>query len=104
MSFNLSIGNHPSQARHPITGKPWFDEQGVYIPLFPDQRSIKLDGFVIAYVSAEGNIAFLAPFENLPPGLKSQALEMVAAEFIEPKNVVAPPKMKVPQPEEDDDE
>jgi len=103
MAFSLTLGNHPSQARHPVTGKPWFDEDGIYVPLFPDQRSIKLDGFVIAYVSADGNIAFLAPFENLPEGCVEEAKTLVAKEFVEPNEVIAPRKFDNPEIEEDDE-
>jgi len=104
MSFNLTIRNHPSQARHPITGKPWFDDDGVYVPMFPDQRAIALDGFVIAYVSESGVIAFLAPFENLPEGCVKKAEALVEKEFKKPTKTIAPPPIKEHEPEEWDDE
>lgn len=93
LMFNLQLTPHPSQARHPVTKQPWFDELGVAVPLFPDQRSIRLDGHIIAYVSEAGNIGFLAPFSRLPDGVKEQAQELVEKEFTKVNQVVAPPEV-----------
>ena len=94
MAFNLTLGNHPSQAIHPATGKPWFDAENKPVPKFPDQRSIRLDGYVIAYVSELGNIAFIAPYSRLPKGVREEAKELVEREFMAVSKIAAPPEQE----------
>ena len=71
MNYQLILANHPAQAR--FAGKPLFDDDGAPIPLFPDQRSIRLDGRVIALVS-QSRLSFIV--EGIPEAIKSQAEQM----------------------------
>ena len=80
MSYSLTIENHPAQARHPFTSEPLVDNDGLPVPLFPDQRSIKLDGRLIAYVSNERKIMFLVPLGKLGV-IAKEAEELVNKEM-----------------------
>lgn len=97
-SYQLTIENHPSQAAHPFTGEPLFDDDGKPVPLFPDQRSIRLDGRVIAYV-ANGNAMFIVPRESLGV-IADEAVELAASIGAEQTHFVPQPK----EPIEVDDE
>lgn len=45
---NITLTNHPAQARHPLTKQPLFEADGVTpVPLFPERRCIRLDGVSI---------------------------------------------------------
>jgi len=77
--YTLTIENHPAQARHPITGKPLF-RAGVPVPLFPDERSVRLDGVVIAYVSDKKNVLFIVPESRLGP-IAAEAVALVEREL-----------------------
>lgn len=58
--MNITLANHPSQARDPDTDQPLFDQNGKPVPLFRDQRSIVVDGKVQAYlVLATGDVQFV---------------------------------------------
>lgn len=91
--MNLEICNHPAQARHPATGKPLFDD-GVPVPLFPNQRAIKLDGYVIAYVSPTLDVFFLGPIEKVGQAVVDAATELVQRELGEPGSVKTPLAME----------
>ena len=78
--YKLTIENHPSQARHPISDEPLFKD-GKPVPLFPDQRSIKLDGTIIAYVNAAGKVMFIMPENKLPGTIADEALDLAASEY-----------------------
>jgi hypothetical protein len=94
--YELTLVNHPSQARHPFTKKPLFDNDDNPVPLFPGQRCVKLDGRSVAYVSEAGNIGFITA--SLPQAIVDDIAAFVKREFIEPKNIV------IPQPIEPDTE
>ena len=36
--MEIEIRNHPAQARHPVTTAPLFDDDGMPVPLFPEER------------------------------------------------------------------
>lgn len=91
----LTIGNHPAQARHPKTKKPLFDSNGQPIPhpLVENQRSLRLDGFVIAYVIPNGDkcrICYLARYQKLPKAISDEAIELVEKEFMPVESVNSP--------------
>jgi hypothetical protein len=49
MQFELR--NHPAIADHPFKkGEKLMDTNGNPVPLFPDQRALYMDGWLIAYV------------------------------------------------------
>lgn len=57
--MQVEIRNHPAQARNPVTDEPLVDAAGKPVPLFPDQRSIYVDGHMVAYAQPKtGNIQF----------------------------------------------
>lgn len=89
--YQLEITNHPAQARHPFSKLPLVDNDGVPVPLFPDQRSIKLDGRIIAYVSEKRNISFLIPLGRLGV-IAKEAEELVANQMGPVPNVNAVPE------------
>lgn len=58
--MNITLENHPSQARDEETDEPLFDAAGKPVPLFRDQRSIVVDGKIQAYlVLATGDVQFV---------------------------------------------
>lgn len=64
-SYKLSVANHPAQKRHPFTGEPMVKD-GQPVPMITNQKAIKLDNFIIAYVMLEtGKICFIQPVERL---------------------------------------
>ena len=75
MSYQLTITNHPAQAKHPFTGEPLFDSDGNPVPLFADQKAIRLDGRVIAYVNAVGKVLFIVP-QNRLGVIAQEAIEL----------------------------
>jgi hypothetical protein len=87
-NYKLTIENHPAQAR--FAGKPLFDDEGRPIPLFPDQRSIRMDGQVVAYVSKD-SVNFI--HSGLPPAIKAQAIELAKAAFGEIETVATVPDL-----------
>lgn len=103
MAYEITLGNHPSQARHPFTNEPLFDNDGVAVPLFPDQRSVMLDGRVIAYVSESRNVQFIYPVETLTQTVVDDArahVEMVFGD-VGKVTIVKPP---VDDPDDDHEE
>jgi hypothetical protein len=96
MTYEITLGNHPSQARHPVTNEPLTDKAGQPVPLFPDQASVKLDGFVIAYVSCNNNVQFLAPFSRLPQQLRDEVVALVENERGPIGKVSAPADVPLP--------
>jgi len=67
MGLNIEVKNHPAQAQNPVTGEPLKDEQGKPVPLFPDERSVWLDGKTVAYIGSPPNypLMFIVPAERL---------------------------------------
>ena len=110
-SYELTIGNHPAQQRHPLTREPLFDEDGNPVPLFPDQRSVKLDGTVIAYVGKnrqgdKWNVCFLHPHKALGV-IAQEACDLVNSELGPVAGSAAPlppPEREEPEIEEPDDD
>lgn len=92
-TYTLTMGNHPAQARHPLSGEPMFDSDGEPVPLFPNERSVRLDGHVIAYVSEAGNIGYRIPSSRLGEAITSEIVELVAKEFKPVKKIASPPEV-----------
>ena len=100
--YQLSIGQHPAQARHPITNEP-LEKDGKPVPLFADQFSIKLDGRIIAYVLPGNRVAFLVAESKLGESIVSESLALVAKELGSVAAHVSPPIMPDIEPDEDDE-
>lgn len=73
--YELTIGNHPAQARHPVTNELLFDNDGVAVPMFPDQKSIRFDGTIVAYV-ANGNLLIIN--SRLPSAIVDEMKDLAA--------------------------
>lgn len=83
MDFELK--NHPAQARHFKTGEPLWDDLGNPVPLFPEQRALYFDGFLIAYIVPDGDgckTLFIVPEERLTKAVVDAAIEYVNAEWL----------------------
>lgn len=96
--FELTIGEHPSRARHPNTGQTMLG-----VPLFPDARGIYLDGVCIGYVSspAEGrNIGLTSPVKLLGQVIVAELRSLVESELGPVGGLAAPPE---PTETDDDD-
>jgi hypothetical protein len=102
-NYQFSIGPHPSQARHPFTNEPLVDDDGTPVSLFPDQRTLRLDNRIIAYLS-NGGISFIVPCAMLGDVVYQDALEYAKQETGDFKNVTSVPMMPETEPEEDYDE
>lgn len=63
-SYELKIDDHPAKARHPVTGEILVKD-GKEIPLFKDQKCIKLDGRIIGYVLPNNSVSFIMPKSKL---------------------------------------
>ena len=102
--YKLEIDSHPAQALHPFTKKPLFDDDGKPIPLFPDEKSIRLDGRIIAYVTKDRAIMWLYRRDKLG-AIADAAVELVEKEFGSPATAeVESQGSPVPQNEEDDED
>ena len=78
-SYTLEIGDHPAQMRSPVTKEPMFKD-GKPVPLFPNQKSVKLDGRIIAYVNEKHKVLFIVPESKLGP-IAAEAIELVKKEL-----------------------
>ena len=103
-NYKLTIENHPSQMRHPITQEPLFDKDGKPVPLFPDQKSIRLDGRIIAYMILETKkVLWIMPKHKLGP-IADEGLELAEAFFGKVEGEHSPPEMEETVDDDVDDE
>lgn len=82
--MNFKLKNHPAQARHFRTKKPLTDETGNPVPLFPEQRALYFDDFLIAYVIPGADSCktlFIVPESNLTKAVCDAAKEFVSNTF-----------------------
>ncbi len=93
----VELTQHPAQARHPVTNEPLFDDYGAPVPLFPNMRAIRLDGFVIAYASKYG-ICFIINKSKLPETVKDSAASLFRSEFGFDPDITTVPEFE-PSPE-----
>jgi len=100
--MNITFRNHPAQARHPHTKQPLFTETGEPVPLFPDQRGIYLDGYLIGYCSAVPDQP-VCLIVHLPVEQLDIIGAKVSETFGQPDSVNMPPLMPENPLEEDDE-
>lgn len=63
--MQITLANHPSQARDPDTNEPLFDQHGKPVPLFKDQKAIQVDGRNRAYMTlASGDVQFIKAMDE----------------------------------------
>lgn len=82
--MELELKNHPAIADHPTKpGQKLYDADGVGIPLFPDERSVWLDGSMIGYVGPAPARGFnsLVPKSKLPEQLLDAVTKLVEREL-----------------------
>ena len=82
--MKLELKNHPAIADHPTKpGQKLTDENGVGIPLFPDERSVWLDGSMIGYIGPAPGRGFnsLVPKSRLPVQLLDAVSDLVEKEL-----------------------
>ena len=79
--MNLELRPHIAQARNPVTDQPLVDSEGQPVPLFPNQRSIFLDGALIGYVCEppKRGLAFIV--RGVPEQVIEETKKLVALEF-----------------------
>lgn len=92
--FKVELRNHLAQARHPFTKEPLFDDKGEPVPLFPEQRSIFVDGVFCGYVGEppKRGIMFTRPRSQLGEMLIKEVERAVAESFGAPSVVSAVPE------------
>lgn len=90
MQFELR--NHPSQARHPITKAPLTDESGKPVPLFPEMRSIYLDGKLIGYCQSRPGYP-VSLIVNVSDGVRNSIFEFVESRIGRVESVNMPPEV-----------
>ena len=99
-TYELTIGEHPCQAKDPFTKEPLFDKDGKPVPGAPDWKTIRYNGRVIAYVTPSKVVSFIIPASQLGP-IKAEAVKLAEKELkTVGHNVVLEPKKEV----ETDDE
>ena len=103
-NYELKITNHPAQARHPFTNEPLFDNDNNPVPLFPNERSVRLDGRIIAYVTEERNVLFIVPLERL--GVIADEAKALVEKELGPvaKTAAVPMPVEVVKTESDEDD
>ncbi len=82
--FEVTIEPHPAQARHPNDKSKALTQDGKPVPLFPDERCIRLDGKLIGYVgnaSSGRAVMFIVPESKLTEAVTNAAKTAVVAEF-----------------------
>ena len=93
----VELTQHPAQARHPVTNEPLFDDHGEPVPLLPNMRAIRLDGFVIGYASKNA-ICFTIGKSKLPQTVRDSVTSLAEAEFGTNPKVATVPEFE-PSPE-----
>lgn len=107
--MQFEIKPHPAVADHPFErGKKLHDAKGNPVPLFPDQRALYFDGWLIAYIVPSGDgckTLFIKPESVLSKTVIDAAREFVAENYqpISGGHVIADP-VETPDEDEDDDE
>lgn len=91
-NYTFSIGNHPAQERLPFSNKPKFDDDGNPVPLFPDQKCLRLDGQLIAYIT-KGGLQFVVSRQELGSTYQ-EAVDFVESTIGEQPSIGAVPYMK----------
>ena len=79
--MQIELKNHLAQARHPVTSKPLFDDNGTPVPLFPQQRSIWLDGVFIGYVCEPPTRSISILVAGTPDAVLQSVEQAVIGEF-----------------------
>lgn len=78
--MNVTLRNHPAQARHPVTDAPLFEEDGTPVPMITDQKTVMLDGFQVGYITVagpgRGNVQFT---RHVPESLTQRIAEAARA-------------------------
>ncbi len=94
-NLHMELRNHPAQAQ--FKGKPLVDENGDPVPLFPDQRSVYVDGQCLAYCDSKpgGGIRFT---EHVDPPVADAVEQYVRQHIGEVAAVGIPPERKQPEP------
>lgn len=99
--MNVTFRNHPSQARHPVSNAPLFDN-GEPVSLFPQQRAIYLDGIMCGYCSINGGPVTLVR-GNLEEFHIEAIEKAVSEQFGKPASMNMPPAAPEMDEEEDDE-
>lgn len=74
--MNITIEDHPTPKLHPLTGEILMDG-GKQVPAFPDQKCVKLDGAIIAYVLPNETVSFIIPKSKLGKKIVDSVMESV---------------------------
>lgn len=99
--YNLEIGEHPAQLR--VDGQPMFKD-GKPVPLFPNQKSVRLNGQVIAYVNEKHKVLFIVPESKLGV-IAQEAIELVKKELGDGgSHMIAEPVVEIEEEDECDDD
>lgn len=99
--MKFAIRNHPAQLS--IAGVPQYDDDGIPVPLFPDQKALTLDGRMIAYISKHG-VSFTICLNRLGPVVHKAALEYVRENYgMVPKVSAVPDDRKIEEYDDDDE-
>lgn len=105
MALNIEVKDHPARASHPITHEPLLDDNGNPVPLFPEEKSVWLDGSMVAYIGSPPGRAlmFITPKERLGAYVVDRIREQVLVQTNhEVKKLVSVPEPQ-DEPESDDD-
>lgn len=102
--MKVELRDHIAQARHPVTNKPLVDDNGKPVPLFPDQRSIWLDGAMVGYVCGppDFNIGFIVPESKISQFVRNLIAEQVRIELGKSGDVFSVAEPPIVEVEEDD--
>lgn len=100
--MDITLTDHPAQAKCAITHKPAVDAQGKPVPLCPDQKAIRASGVLIGYVGTWDG-APVNLIRHLPEWQRELVLEFVK-KTLNPGFVTSVPDPKTVTPIDDEDD
>lgn len=77
--MKIELKPHPAQARNPKTDEPLFNDDGSAVSLFPELRSIYLDGALVGYTGSPPKRGICLTVS----GMVEEALEKIKAAVCE---------------------
>lgn len=79
--MEIELRPHPSQARNPVTDEPLFNEDGSAVALFPDLRSIWIDGQMVGFTGDPPARSVLLIARGIPEVVVAKIKSVVCDEF-----------------------
>ncbi len=81
MELEITITEHPATANHPIRTNEKLVVDGKPVPLLPDHKAVRLDGFIVAYVLPNRRVSYIVPEAKLTKPVVDAIQAKVEAEL-----------------------